>query len=194
MIRYKVKTAPTTYPVSAADIKRNLRIPTTDTDSDRDALIQDLIYEAIEDSQNSTGRQYYPATLIAYIDAYPQDGILKIEKGPVSAINSIKYYKSGESEMTTVDAADYYLDNSEATARIVFKNSFAPDTERPGCIEIEYAAGWSSATFPKPLKQAIILRACNMYLNPENELLNFSTGRKIKAAEALERPYKVQRY
>lgn len=190
MNRYKLKTAPVIYPVSLADVKRNLRIPTTETDTDRDTLIQDLIYAAIDASQNATGRQYCRATYTLYLDAYPEGDIVDIDLGPVDAITSVKYYAQA-SELTTVDPANYQLDNSELTARLKFLESFTADSERLNPIEIEFTTGWATAAgVPGDLKQAVILRACELFLNPQNN----PGGQNLRAAEAKEKNYKVSRY
>jgi uncharacterized phiE125 gp8 family phage protein len=191
--RYKLKTAATLFPVLLADVKRNLRIATSDIDTDRDTLIQDLIYDAIIASQNATGRQYCPAVYTLKLDAYNDE--IEITLGPVALINSVKYYAQGETELTPVDEDDYQLDNEELTARLRFLKPFSPDIDRMNVIEIEFingfvAIGNQGPLLPVDLKQAVILRACDSYLHPENVIL----GKEPRAAELKERNYKVQRY
>jgi uncharacterized phiE125 gp8 family phage protein len=198
-IRYTLKTAATSYPASLADLKRNLRIATDDVDTDRDALLQDLLVDAVSASQNSTGRQYCPATFILYLDEYPAGDEIEITRGPVQSITSVKYYAQGATELTTVDEDDYQLDCSELTARLRFLNSFSVDTERMNVIEIEFVAGFSAMgnqanSVPTDLKQAVILRAHDAYVNPGNEDLNFGFGLKTQKAMIKERNYKVVRY
>jgi uncharacterized phiE125 gp8 family phage protein len=193
--RYKVKTEATTYPASLADVKRNLRIATTDIDTDRDTLLQDLIYDAVTASQNSTGRQYCAAEIYGYLDEYPVDGLIEISKGPVSEITSIKYWAPDGIAMTDLDESEWELDNSELTARVKLLNIFSVDTDKLNAIEIEYKAGFSALgnqadSIPTDIKQAVILRACYSYLHPENAEI----GKEPKAAESKERNYKVQRY
>jgi uncharacterized phiE125 gp8 family phage protein len=195
-LRYKLKIAPTSYPASVADIKRNLRIPTSDTDTDRDALIQDLIYDAITASQNATGRQYCPVTYTLYLDSYPSDGLVEITLGPVYEISSVKYWAPDAIAIADLSEGLYELDNSELTARLHFLEEFETDPEKLNAIEIEFVAGFTAngnqaADIPADLKQAVILRACEAFLNPGN-VSQDST--RIKAAEIRERDYKVQRY
>lgn len=189
--RYKLKTAPTLYPASLAELKRNLHIRTEDIDTDRDQLLQDLIYAAVIASQNATGRQYCPATYTLYLDAYPDVDELEITLGPVASITSVKYYASGSESLTTVSSSKYQLDNSELTARLRFLESFTPDPDKLNVIEIEFINGWSSDTgVPADLKQAVILRATESYLNPDNPI----ASKWLTAAENKERNYKVSRY
>jgi uncharacterized phiE125 gp8 family phage protein len=190
-IRYKLKTEPTLYPVALADLKRNLHIPTANVETDRDQLLQDLIYDAIIASQNSTGRQYCPATYTLYLDAYPDGDEIEITMGPVASITSVKYYAPGAATLTTVNSSKYQLDNAELTARLRFLESFAPDPDKMNVIEIEFINGWpSSSAVPTDLKQAVLLRATEGYLNPENQV----SSKWLTSAESKERNYKIQRY
>jgi uncharacterized phiE125 gp8 family phage protein len=189
-IRYKMKTAPVFSPVSVEQLKRSLRIE----HSDQDELLQDLLDAAVEESQNATGRQYARATFVAYIDGSELgaqgSGEIEIEKGPVDAIASVKYYAPGAAVLTALEPEKYQLDNSELTARLRFPESFSADAEKMNSVEIEFACGWAdAASVPKDLVSAIILRASEMYLNSENGAVKYNT-----AAENKERNYKVQRY
>lgn len=190
-LRYKLKTAPTFAAISVAELKRNLRIEHTD----QDELLQELVTRAIASSQIATGRQYARATYTLYLDAFPSGGDLEIDLGPVDAITSVKYLAPGASELTTVDALKYQLDNIELTARLRFLESFAPDSQRMNVVEIEFTCGWASAgAIPKDLNEAMILRASDAYLHPENQELNFGMGLAVKAAQLKERNYSIARY
>lgn len=230
--RYKLKTAPTQWPATLAEVKKNLRIDASDTDTDRDELLTDKIKEATAASQSNTGRQYCRATYIMYLDEYPVNDEVEITLGPVASIVSVKYLAKGASTYTTVLPSTYQLDNVELTARLRFLESFSPDSDKMNVIAIELLNGWDdvpddstttaaptttgsgtttaapttteapTTTFdsasvgylPADLKEAVILRACEGYLNPENQTMNFGMGQRITAAENKERPYRVQRY
>ena len=188
--RYKLKTAPVFAPVSVAELKRNLRIEHTD----QDEFLQELVTRAIAGSQIATGRQYARATYTLYFDEFPGYDV-EIELGPVDAITSVKYLAPGSTSLTTLDPAKYQLDNVDMTARLRFLESFTPDSERMNVVEIEFTTGWASAGMvPKDLCEAIILRASEAYMHPENKTLNFGMGLAIRAAEIKERNYKVPRY
>lgn len=190
MERYKVKTAATSSPITIADVKRNLRIATADTDTDRDALLTQLVNDAILASQASTGRQYCRATYTMYLDSWSE--VVEITLGPVDAISTVKYYAPGEAVLTTLSSSKYQLDNSELTARLLFSEQFSVNTDRMNPIEIEFTNGYATvADVPADLKQAMILRACEAFLNPSNDQ---QISGKIRAAELKEENYKVQRY
>ena len=190
---YKLKTAPAFSPVSLSEVKRNLHISSSDVDAERDALIEDLILDAVAVSQNVTGRQYCRATYTMYHDAYQSE--INIDRGPVVEITSVKYYAPGSAVLTTLSSTLYQLDNIGLTARLRFLESFEVDTNKMNVIEIEFTCGWDTAlSVPAEIKQAIILRSCDSYLNPGNDPQNFGFGIKLKVAELKERDYKIQRY
>jgi len=190
-LRYKLKTAPAFSPVSLAQLKRNLRIE----HNDQDELLQELIDRAVASSQTATGSQYALSTFSLYLDDYPDNDETEIDRGPVGIINSVKYYAQDASVLTTIDPVKYQLDNTELTSRLRFLTPFVPDTARMNVIEIEFTTGWpDAASVPKDLCEAIILRASEIYLHPENSDLNFRGSLQVKAAELKEVNYKIQRY
>jgi uncharacterized phiE125 gp8 family phage protein len=194
-MRYKVKTAPVLFPAALDDVKRNVHIDTADIDTDRDALLNDLIKDAITASQNATGRQYCRATFYLYMDAYPEGGEIEITAGPVAAITSVKYLAPGATELSTLDPSKYQLDSIELTARLRFLESFSVDCSRMNVIEIEFTNGWTTAAdVPADIKQAVVLRACESYLHPENPTVNHGIGLRTTIAEIKEKDYKVQRF
>lgn len=192
--RYKIKTAPIFAPVSLNQFKRNLRIGTQDeADVTQDEYLQEILTRIIDQVQTDIGRQLARATWTLYLDDFPDED-LKITLGPVAAISSVKYYNSSN-VLTTMDAADYVLDNIELTARLRFLNTYGVYTDRFNSVEIEFTNGWTSADdIPKDIVDAIVLMATDRYLNPENENINFGMSLKTKAAERLLRKYRVQRY
>jgi uncharacterized phiE125 gp8 family phage protein len=194
-LRYKIKTAPLFSPVTIAELKRNLRIPTTDIDADRDALLFDLITAAVEKGQELTGRQFARATYTLYLDEYPVGDEVAIDLGPVAAITTVKYYAPGANTLTTVTSTKYQLDNSELTARLRFLESFSSDADKFNTVEIEFTNGWATAAdIPANIKAAIILFATEAYLNAGNDPLNFGFGKKFTAADRLLTNYKIMRY
>lgn len=190
-IRYKIKTAPLFEAVSVEELKRQLRIEHTD----QDELLAEIIDRAVAASEANTGRVYCRSTIIAYLDEYPEEGEIEIEKGPVDAIASVKYLAPGAVVYTTVLPAKYQLDNAGLTARLRFLESFTADSDKMNTVEIEYTSGWASAgEIPKDLASAVILRASESYLNPENQAVNSGMSLKTTASDVMERNFKVQRF
>ena len=187
--RYKVKTAPIFEPVALAEFKRNLHIGNQDAgDNAMDVYLQEILTGVIEGVQVDLGRQLARATYTLYLDEFPEDDF-PITLGPVDAITSVKYYNSA-GELTTMDPADYQLDNIELTGRLRFLETYALCPDKMNAIEIEFTNGWvDAASIPKKLKDAVILMATDRYLNPENAI-----NMKISSAENMLRGYRVQRF
>jgi len=187
--RYKIKTAPTWDPITVDELKRNLHIEINN--HDQDEYLQEILLSIIDQVQTDIGRQIARATYTMYLDGYPDGDEVEITLGPVDAISTVKYYADGASELTTVDAGDYQLDNTELTGRLRFFNSFITDDEKMNVVQIEFTNGYGSApSVPRSLKDAIILLASDRYLNPENSGVSVNQS----AAERLLRNYRIQRY
>ena len=185
--RYKLKTAAATEPVVISEVKSNLRI----TSAALDTLITQCLNEAILEAQEYCGRQFISATYYGYLDGFPSDGIITINKSPVSAITAIKYYKVGESEMTTIESSNYQLDNIDLDCRIVMNETLYADPDKINNVEIEFVTGYANAAaVPVIIKDAIILLASERYLHPDNLM----QGKGASRAQSLLRNYKPQRY
>lgn len=192
-IKYKLKTAPTIYPVTLTQLKNNLHILSTDTS--QDTYLQELLYSAIDWVQARIGRQLCRATYTAYLDDFPSGGMLEIHFGPVAAITIVKYYASGAEALTTLSASKYLIDNIDLTARIKFPDVPSVNTDKINAVEIEFTNGWlTAAEVPRKITDAIILYATERYLNPENRQQNFGASQRITAADNLLREFKPKRY
>lgn len=197
--RYKIKTAATFSPVSLDEFKRNLHIGAQDEeDNIQDEYLQEILDSVTAQVQTDIGRRICRETWTLYLDDFPGED-LAITLGPVAAINSVKYYNSSN-VLTTMDPADYLLDNIELTARMRFLETYNVYADRLNQVEIEFTTGWDDAignqgeTVPEDLRDAIILLATERYLNPENMQQNFGMGFRMAAADRLLRKYRVARY
>lgn len=186
--RYALKTAPTFDPVPVSEVKNNLRI----LHSEQDDFLKSLIDAAVEDVQSETGRQLALAHWYLYLDEWPADDELEIEKGPVSGITAVRYWAPDASAYSEMSSDNYQLDNSEQwSARLRFFDTPNIDSDRMNGIQIEFTAGFSaSGTIPAYTRSAVILFASESYLNPQNQL----TGLRTTAAERLLRKMRNQRY
>ncbi|MZP67225.1 MAG: hypothetical protein GT597_13890 [Bacteroidales bacterium] len=189
MIRYKLSKAPLELDI-LAEVRNNLRL----LNEDHDALLTELISSAVTEVENHIGRQLLRATYLAYFDSYPGD-VLEIHLGPVASVVAVRYYADGVAEQQTVDPGNYQLDNTELTARLLFRERFSPDSSRLNSIEIEFTCGWENkAAVPKDILRALILLVSEGFLNPGNMSLNQGSGLRTTAAMKLLRNYKVQRF
>lgn len=186
--RYKLKTAPTFDPVPVSEVKANLRILHTDQDD----YLESLTNQAVDDVQTETGRQLALAHYYLYLDEWPDDDELEIEKGPVSEITAVRYWAPDASDYSELSSENYQLDNSEQwSARLRFFDTPNIDADRMNGIQIEFACGFASTgAIPAYTRGAVILFASERYLNPEN----IGIGNRITAAERLLRKMRNQRF
>lgn len=191
-MKYKLKTAPAFDPISIDELKRNLHI--MEDDDEKDVYLDEIIASTVEYVQSDIGRQFCLATYTAYLDAYPGEE-MEIDRGPVSGITSVKYFKPSELILSTLDPSLYQLDNVDLTARLKFLESFSTNSNKINAIEIEFTTGWGSADdVPRDIKDGLILLCSDRYLNPENPMLNFGMGLRQTIAERYFRNYRIQRY
>jgi uncharacterized phiE125 gp8 family phage protein len=192
--RYKLKSAPNFSVVELDRFRRNLHMGTQDEpDTSQDEYLQEILDAVIDEVQEDIGRQLARATYTLYLDAFPAED-LRITRGPVAAINSVKYYDSANAQQT-VAVADYQLDNILLDGRLKFFNTYGVYSNRLNAVEIEFTCGWASvADIPKGIIEAIVLLATERYLNPENAMLNFGMSLRQTAAQNKLRKYRVQRF
>lgn len=187
-VRYKVQSVANeinpVVPIQA--LRENLRLQSSELDS---ALLM-FLTNAIDFAEIYTGRVFQAKTIEAYIDRFPIDGILLLDKGPVNEIISIGYYAEGEDVMTRLPADKYQLDNVEMTARILFSGGVVADPYRLNAIKITYTAGYTVETLPKSVRDAIILLASQRFLHADNDAVD----RNITVAQNFMEQYKPHKF
>ena len=165
---YKIKTAPTTEPVTLDEAKAHLQVTTIDDD----ILIESLIKTARQQVENYTNRQLLSATWELFIDSFPS-GLIYLEKSPVISVTSIEYYaEKDDSERTEFDSEKYIVDNSNCPARLspIVGESWPSVINQLSAVKIEFEAGYASAVdVPAPIKSAILLIVGNLYENRGDE-------------------------
>lgn len=121
-----------------ADAKDHLNITAGDTD--HDAVIEAFRDDAISWAEGYTGFSFQSRQFLWSVDRFCKR--IALPRGPVSSVDSVKYYDS-EGTDTTIDAGDYVLGNN-----IVAPASDAswpiPDG-RPGGVRVTFTAGFEAA-------------------------------------------------
>jgi uncharacterized phiE125 gp8 family phage protein len=156
---YALITPPVAEPVTLADLKAHLRL---DGD-DEDGYLTGLIAVARDHLERTTGLALLTQTWRLYRDAWPEGGILTLDRGPVRALDAIRTYDElGEEEV--VPLATAMLDAASLPARLYLKVLPAPGQALNG-IEVDFTSGFGDAgtDVPDGLKRAIILHAAHMF-------------------------------
>lgn len=166
---YIVTTAPAVEPVTVAEAKLHLRVD----QSVEDSLIGGLITAAREYCEKRSKR-----TLIT--TAYRLDGYsfpssacsIRLDKGPLIAVQSVKYYDSAGT-LTTITSTNYRVDITPVFGEIVPIDGYlwpVSQSNRPDSIQIAFTAGYGAAAtaVPAAAKQAMLLLIGNWYENRES--------------------------
>lgn len=185
------KTAPAAEPVTAAEAKTQCEY----TASDRDAYFNDLIKTARGQAETVTGRALITQTWELTYTAWPAE--MKIPKGKVTAIASIKYYDTADTE-TVLDSADYQVDLVSEPARIrpAHGKSWPSITLRSyNAIIVEFACGYADAAAlsdDRPeIKHAILLSVASWFAQRENHMVGLPVMKMPTTAHDLLVPHIV---
>jgi uncharacterized phiE125 gp8 family phage protein len=169
--------------LTLAKAKKQLRVDAAFTEEDD--LIQDYMDAAVIAAENYCSIHLFAKT--ATITATKIENFV-LDAYPVNSITSVKYYKKGENELTTVDAANYnLLQYNKKLVTISFKNIPEDvDTDRHDAVEIILSIGFASASkVPRPIAQAVKLMISDMYDRREDRPEINTT-----VAQHLMRPYR----
>lgn len=156
---YALITPPIAEALSPTDVKAHLRID----NSDEDDLLESLIRTAREHLERASGLALISQGFRLYLDAWPDDGIVPITRGPVQAITEIRVFDALGDE-TIIDLGGHVLDGNARPARLFLRNRPTPGEPLNG-IEIDFTAGFGDAGLdvPDTLKRAMLTHVAAMY-------------------------------
>lgn len=160
----KLLTAPTTEPVTTAQVKNQLRLDGTD----QDTMISSLITAAREGVEKYLGRSLITQTWQVYFNDLLQE--MQLPYPPYQSISHVKYYDSDGVQQTL--STDYYqTDLVSIPGRIKESYGYTFPSVRynkMNAVEIQYVTGYGDADdVPAPIKQLIIAIAVDLFEHPE---------------------------
>lgn len=152
-MRLKLVTGPTVEPVTAADAILHARLDGV-TDS---AIIAGLIATARELAETYTRRAFMAQTWKGFLDAGPCGSSIEVPRPPLQSVTHVKTYTDAD-VATTMSAALYYVDTVSEPGRIVLRDGASwPDITRvANGLEIQFIAGYTTATLPQSIKTGIL--------------------------------------
>lgn len=161
MSTYRVKTQPTTEPVSVTEAKAHLRIDDTDSDT----YIEGLIKAARQMCEHYTGLSFITQTREAIMDKFPCGSKdISLPYGPVISVTSVTYTDSDGDAVPLTANDDYRVDIYGGRIQAV-DGWFDTDGSNNAVI-VEYVAGYANAAaVPQVIKQAILFQVAAMYEN-----------------------------
>lgn len=160
-----VVTAPTTEPITSAELKAQARITTDDDDT----LISRIITVARQQCELISERIFIDTVFDQWWDGFPNEFVLP--RTPVDSITSITYTDTNGTTQT-VSSSVYTLDNNHIPERIIlaFEQSWPTDTRAiDKVVKIRWKAGYGTATtdVPEHMRHAVLLLAAHYYENRE---------------------------
>jgi len=152
-------------PISAFDVAEHLKIDTDLITGEFKAYIEGLIDAAVLFGEAFTKRTFIDSNFVSYLDGLYGGASYEIRKSPINSITSITYTTGGTP--TVLSSAAYYLAQSPTFSRIGLNVEYSWPTADAiiHSVEIAFVAGYTSATFPADLKEALLQHVGAMYAN-----------------------------
>lgn len=207
-------TAPTTEPVSFAELGAHLRLH-TDTLAAEQSYLETLISAAREHVEQETRRALITQTWELSLDAHPRspsdddwwDGVregpvtvsvadrVELPIAPLQSVESINSYSDDDTE-TLMDSG-YHVDTRATPGRVVLSSGgvWPSFTRTHSGIVIQYKSGYGDAAtdVPAPLRQAIMIVAADWYENRESRVIGTISASAGNSLEVILEKYRVHR-
>lgn len=197
MISYKLKTAPTTEPVTLAEAKLHLKV---DSDTTDDNLITALITAAREIVENYTGRALINQTWEACFEEFPDeedadDNYVPLRPGPLSSISSVVYLDTAGVSTTASASTLYEADAYSMPGRLCLRyGQVWPSTrDVQNAVTVTFVAGYGSAaaSVPGAIKAAILLIIGHLYEHRESVVIGANPTELPQGALSILNPYRI---
>lgn len=189
LMTYVQTTPPAAEPLTLAEVKAHLRLD----DEAEDALLLSLAKTAREHLERETGLCLMAQSWRLCLDDWPADGIIRITKSPVQAIQEITVFDA-EGHAVQVSLEDHLLDGEGRPARLWLRDPPSPGRALNG-IEIDFSAGYGEAgtDVPDTLKRAMLIHVGHMFafrgvLSPDQQPAGVPDG-----YERLIAPFRMRR-
>lgn len=197
-MRITTTTAPTVEPVTLAEVKKHLRLATTDAEAaaytSEDDLLNRLITVARTQAEQETGRAFITQTKTMYLDGWPDEDFIRLPY-PTLQSAAVTYRLEDDDDydetLSTVDT-----DIVSEPGRVVLQpNESWPSgtlyTDRP--IKIVFVCGYGDDAddVPENIKSAILLKISDLYENRGEVVMGVSVSKIADAVDSLLRQYRV---
>jgi len=157
--RLVLAVAPTTEPVSVADVETHLRLDA----SGESSYVSTLISASRQMVERITGRALITQTWRLVYDAPPSRIVLPMP--PLQSVESITFY-DWDNDSTTQDSDSYIVQTNTEPGEIILKNGYSWDYHRDvASCEILYVAGYGndSSDVPAALRLGVLTLTAKMY-------------------------------
>jgi len=159
---YVLKTAASELPITLAEAKEWCVIE----DDDDDVLVTALIGAATEIAEKLTNRVFVERTFTGFFQLlecsrFEKFPYIQVRRAPLKTVTSIEITINSAQEAFT----DFEIKLGSAFSRLLFEDGVAVDNIAYP-FEIEFVAGYGAAAdVPSPIKAAIKVIVCYLYVN-----------------------------
>ncbi len=164
MIRNAViTTEPTSYPLTVAELKENLRVVSDHENRLIDGFLKAASRKVHADTQRSLVDTVYEITLNRLARVIP------LQYPPTISVKV--FYRDDQDAEQEVDSNIYYLDVYSLPARLVLKSGSSwPETSRAeGGYRVEWHGGYLLEDLPSDLRDAVMVLASYRFRNRGTE-------------------------
>lgn len=145
-MRYELVTAGTFNAITLDQAREHLQIPSNITA--KDDLIKDYLEEITAYIEDRTKYVVSSSTWAGWLDCWPDNDIIRINRYPISAIASVQYYDP-DGVLQTLSSTNYTTDLVGKVARIYLSSTPSID-DRVNAIKVNFTAGYSSIAAVEP--------------------------------------------
>ena len=186
-----IQTAPSSEPVTTAEVKSQARIDGTDEDT----LLDRLISVARVTVEKSTGRTLISQTWDVNYDDFPSGGNpIYLTNPPLQSVSSISYVDNAGSTQTW-GASNYTVDTDADIGRIfpAYDKSYPTVRNQRNAVTVRFVSGYgaSSSDVPEPIRHAILMMAGEMFERREEGIAGTTVNRALIASNNLLIPYMI---
>ena len=165
-------TVPASEPITLDEAKKQIEISSS-VDADDDTYIEGLITTAREWAEDHTDRGFINQSWTYNVDWWPRNGIIKLNRGPVSSVTSLKYKDTDGDQQTLVEGTDFQVDLVSEPARILPEPGATWPTleaDRVNAVEVIFVVGYgaTAASVREDVKHAIKLMVADWYEHRED--------------------------
>lgn len=160
-----VTVAPAEEPVTAAELKAQIR----ETGSDEDTLIGDLITAARQMVEMRTRRALITQTRLLKMDRFPTSDaqVFELPGGVISSISSITYQDASDSTQAWASSnyeTDFGTDGGTGRVGLALDKSWPDVRTNTLGVSVTYVCGYgAAAAVPESLKLAIKMIAADLF-------------------------------
>lgn len=187
-MRLELITAPTTDPVTLAEVKTRLRLD----DSSDDAGVARLIAAATRHAELVCRRAFVTQSWALTLDAFPC-GSISLPLPPLKTVDEISYVDANGATQVLA-TTEYLVDNAGMIGLVhrAYQKQWPTTRAQPMAVRVEFTAGYGvAADVPSDLVSALMLMVAHWDQNREPVVIGTITSPLPLSVDALLAPYVI---